>query len=123
MKFKAMKEKFLKNFKADLELNAPAKPLDLTLFGFAEKVKLKEKMKGTKFRQMCAMPVRERTWNPVRKFPRNFGCFCGSGEKAKKCCLPHIAPTVSKKFAGYVNENWEHLLDGKLHLPRAPKTQ
>ncbi len=25
------------------------------------------------------------TWNPLRKYPRNLTCFCGSGAKFKKC--------------------------------------
>lgn len=38
-------------------------------------------------------------WNPLREWPRNESCFCRSGKKAKKCCLPAIQVTVSIKDA------------------------
>lgn len=64
-----------------------------------------------------------KTWNPVRKYPRNHGCFCGSGVKAKKCCLPHLALVVSEKFASHIKENWSDILTGHMTLPKSPKAQ
>jgi uncharacterized protein YecA (UPF0149 family) len=28
-------------------------------------------------------------WNPIQDLPRNKPCFCDSGKKFKKCCLPN----------------------------------
>ena len=53
-------------------------------------------------------------WNPFRKFPRNLPCFCASGKKAKKCCLPIIAQAVLKDNADFIKANWQDFLDGKL---------
>lgn len=36
-------------------------------------------------------------WNPVKKFPRNKSCPCGSLKKFKICCLnkiPHAIDTM-----------------------------
>ena len=38
-------------------------------------------------------------WNPMLKYPRNETCFCGSGTKAKKCCLIHQPLAVTKEYA------------------------
>jgi uncharacterized protein YecA (UPF0149 family) len=35
-------------------------------------------------------------WNPLQKYPRNAPCFCNSGKKAKKCCLPRVIPYVKQ---------------------------
>ena len=32
--------------------------------------------------------------NPLVKYPRNLGCWCGSGAKAKRCCLPTLSRVV-----------------------------
>jgi hypothetical protein len=37
-------------------------------------------------------------WNPLRKWPANAPCFCGTTTKAKKCCLPKVRPTIPKKM-------------------------
>lgn len=34
------------------------------------------------------VPVEGSAWNPLQKYPRNEPCYCGSGKKFKKCCLP-----------------------------------
>ena len=46
-------------------------------------------------------PRAGQTWNPLLKYPRNESCFCGSGKKAKRCCLLEIEakPTVSQEMA------------------------
>ncbi len=36
-------------------------------------------------------------WNPLRDFPRNEVCFCGSGKKFKKCHADRLRPCVSLK--------------------------
>lgn len=56
-------------------------------------------------------------WNPMRKFPANKPCFCGSEVKAKFCCKPHLNKIVSQDFSYYIKENWEKLLSGEMTLP------
>src|SRR5579859_3237184 len=38
-------------------------------------------------------------WNPMRKFPRNNPCPCGSGLKFKKCCLSTMKPAITTSQA------------------------
>lgn len=52
-------------------------------------------------------PAEGRAWNPLRDYPRNLPCFCGSKKKFKKCCLAKMGDTVKaedaaklKKFLG-----------------------
>lgn len=40
-----------------------------------------------------------RCWNPLRNYPRNRVCYCGSKKKFKKCCLPKLEWTVPEKKA------------------------
>jgi hypothetical protein len=51
-------------------------------------------------------------WNPLRRFPRNNLCFCGSKKKAKACCLRKIAWAVSLETAKRVEAVWQDLLAG-----------
>jgi uncharacterized protein YecA (UPF0149 family) len=44
-------------------------------------------------------PKRGHDWNPMLKYPRNEACYCGSGVKAKKCCLLHQTLAVNSEFA------------------------
>jgi uncharacterized protein YecA (UPF0149 family) len=39
------------------------------------------------------------TWNPLRKFPRNSPCPCGSNKKFKSCHLHLVSETCSLKEA------------------------
>ncbi len=39
-------------------------------------------------------PADGRLWNPLREFPRNMPCFCGSGNKFKRCCMKNLEDTV-----------------------------
>lgn len=38
-------------------------------------------------------------WSPLRRWPVNEPCYCGSGRKAKKCCLPTAPATMEAKDA------------------------
>lgn len=38
-------------------------------------------------------------WNPLKQWPRNLTCFCGSKKKFKKCCMPRIRDLVTEKEA------------------------
>lgn len=44
-------------------------------------------------------PTAGNTWNRLRDFPRNEACFCGSGQKFKKCHLPRLIPCVTEGAA------------------------
>jgi hypothetical protein len=33
-------------------------------------------------------------WNPIRSYPRNNPCPCGSGKKFKKCHYKDLPPTL-----------------------------
>lgn len=52
-----------------------------------------------KHHQMAYYPKGGRVWNPLRDWPRNYKCFCGSGKKAKSCCLPKVEATVTPQDA------------------------
>lgn len=36
-------------------------------------------------------------WNPLRNYPRNEQCFCGSKLKFKKCCVNKLASAIPGK--------------------------
>lgn len=38
-------------------------------------------------------------FNPLKAWPRNEACWCGSGLKAKKCCLMTTPATMTAKAA------------------------
>ena len=75
-----------------------------------------------KDRRVVWRPHEGRTWNPLRGYPRNNGCFCGSGDKAKKCCMPKLLSTVPAGEAKKIEENWDRILTGhlKVHLDEPP---
>lgn len=51
-------------------------------------------------------------FNPLRNYPRNRECWCGSYRKAKRCCLPkqaRLCPVeVAITLAKYMNEVDKH---------------
>lgn len=55
--------------------------------------------------------------NPLRRYPLEKHCFCGSHKKAGKCCKPFVAKRVPKKLAVHLNEYWPLIITGKLKLP------
>lgn len=55
-------------------------------------------------------------WNPLLKYPRNKGCFCGSGKKAKACCIPELISAISRAAAEAIRTRWDLLLNGRLIL-------
>ncbi len=36
--------------------------------------------------------------NPLKRFPRNFPCWCNGGKKAKYCCLPRVRDFIETNF-------------------------
>lgn len=40
-------------------------------------------------------PAAGSAWNPLKKWPPNEACWCGSGKKAKKCHLPTVSQCLS----------------------------
>jgi hypothetical protein len=79
---------------------------------------LRQKSEG-KTKRGAYAPKPGGAWNPLRQYPRNQPCFCGSLVKAKKCCLPYLAQAVSREVHDYVKNNWYLILDGRLKLPKA----
>ncbi len=49
-------------------------------------------------------PAEGMTHNPLRKFPRNHTCFCGSGKKFKHCCIKTCPRYVPKDLAEQIKE-------------------
>jgi hypothetical protein len=54
-------------------------------------------------------------WNPMLGFPRNNPCFCASGVKFKKCCLPRMTRVISKENAKFIQQRWDEFVEGKLN--------
>lgn len=59
-------------------------------------------------------------WNPLKSFPRNLNCFCGSKSKAKHCCLPFQPAVLETDMATLVRLNWDKIVNGEEILPPAP---
>ena len=49
-------------------------------------------------------------WNPLKKFPRNVKCFCGSGKKFKNCCLSKLRDIVDTKTAREIKKGMDDYL-------------
>lgn len=64
-------------------------------------------MSGRVFR-----PKENTAFNPLRAFPRNASCFCGSLKKAKRCCLPRLLPCIGAAKAKYIHEHWNEIVSG-----------
>jgi hypothetical protein len=81
------------------------------------------KARSKKYRRTGYMLQPGYAWNPLTGYPRNKGCFCGSGEKAKKCCLPWINRACLQSEADIINDLWWKIMTGQRVLPRAPQAQ
>ncbi len=55
-------------------------------------------------------------WNPLVGFPRNAACFCGSGSKAKRCCLPRVAEFCSSKKAAELKRLMPQIVAGTVRI-------
>lgn len=53
-------------------------------------------------------------FNPLLSYPRNKGCFCGSGTKFKRCCCPRQPRAIPIVDANRIKENWGRLMTGHL---------
>lgn len=65
-------------------------------------------------------------FNPLKRFPRNLPCFCGSNKKAKSCCMPKLSLHVYPEDEAKIRSIWEGLLAGTEILqfkigPRPPR--
>src|ERR1700722_159470 len=56
-----------------------------------------EREKYTRLSKAALTLSNDMSWNPLLRYPRNALCFCGSGLKSKKCCLPKIPMTIPTK--------------------------
>ncbi len=69
-------------------------------------------------------PTEGNAWNPLRAWPRNERCFCGSNIKFKKCHMGKVPECVSEREAEENKKAIEALKKGmtvKL-VPKAPDT-
>lgn len=44
-------------------------------------------------------PIEKHKFNPFLKYPRNESCYCGSGQKYKKCCMSTEPDAVPEEIA------------------------
>jgi hypothetical protein len=58
-------------------------------------------------------PIGGYDWNPLRDYPRNNPCFCGSGVKAKRCCIPRLHPCVKQELADQLKKYVDYVKTGK----------
>jgi len=49
-------------------------------------------------------------WNPLKKYPRNAPCFCGSGKKFKVCHYGKIKDVVSGEDAKQIEADMKLIL-------------
>lgn len=82
--------------------------------------KEKKKTREPKFKQKVWRLSPGIVWNPLARYPRNKGCFCGSGVKSKRCCLPKISRAVPEGLAKEIKTDWEALMTGHKTLEKAP---
>lgn len=71
---------------------------------------------------MClAYKVKDgKRWNPLRSYPPNEPCFCGSDKKSKKCCLPKVPLTCDEKDYENLRKIIRHLdAGGKVRVRSA----
>lgn len=59
-------------------------------------------------------PIQGYALNPLRNYPRDLVCWCGSGAKAKDCCLPKQAKictakqaVILKRYMKYIEKHQE----------------
>lgn len=48
-------------------------------------------------------------WNPLRKYPRNRVCFCGSGKKFKNCHVWKLKQALPQEEAELMRELMEEM--------------
>ncbi len=87
----------------------------------ADETQAPHNFKTTKFRARHFALPDGAAWNPLRGYPVNKPCYCGSQTKAKKCCLPYLSQCISVPLANEIKKNWKGLLAGTYKLPPAPK--
>lgn len=75
---------------------------------------------NTKYRRRGWAPHPGTERNPLLDYPRNLGCFCGSEQKAKHCCLPFQQRAGKSLGVQILRDNWEKIISGEVFLPPAP---
>lgn len=55
-------------------------------------------------------------WNPLKQYPRNANCFCGSGRKFKTCCVNLVLDCCLIEEAQKVRIDWDKIIAGKIRL-------
>jgi SEC-C motif len=93
----------------------PSQPVKLPHPWYMRNPKKAVEFKSEKYRPLKAV-IREpekSAWNPMLRFPRNNPCFCASGVKFKKCCLPRMTRVISKENAKFIQQYWDDFIVGK----------
>lgn len=91
-------------------------PAVLKKLGLSGKRPKGDRVRSEKFRARHYRLPDGAKWNPLRKFPVNKECFCGSKIKFKNCCDRKLVAAVHRDFAKYINANWDKLIAGDLTL-------
>lgn len=60
----------------------------------AEARERREDLGKVKPHRIHYVPKEGQAFNPLRSWPRNEKCFCGSGLKFKKCCISRTSVTI-----------------------------
>lgn len=80
-------------------------------------VKVDEKPTDIKPGRVVYRPTQGYAWNPLREWPRNEVCFCGSKKKAKKCHLNEMAPCILESDAVKLQKYLDDYKSGKPVMP------
>ena len=59
--------------------------------------------------------------NPLRQFPRNLPCYCGSGVKFKRCHWGKQPEAIPQEWATRINAEWARLVSGALVIDEHEK--
>ncbi len=74
-------------------------------------------------RRRCTKPAKGYVHNPLKKWPRNSACFCGSNVKFKKCCLNKMSLYMPEKDAEDILEQLKTVKPAPVRLGRHVERQ
>lgn len=60
------------------------------------------------------------SWNPLKRYPRNNPCFCGSELKHKKCCSPYVGEFTPTKIAKSLEKQWSDIIGRRININVRP---
>ena len=59
--------------------------------------------------------------NPLRQFPRNSKCYCGSGTKFKKCHWGKQPESIPQEWADRITGEWDRIVAGEIVIDEKEK--